>query len=296
MKKFLLLFVLSVPFLVWAQSTIAVEQSAQTFSRGEQPSYRVLIPGGKLKDVSNDWNKYLKTKSKGKVEELNGEFVIYGAVNKNVAADGFNVFSKLLETTEGVQLTAWFMRSDSTFMSWKTDENQSKAVEKYMSDFAAAEYRDVVGTELKGEQKKLDELEKELKGFINDEEKSSKNINESERTIERTKTEIKTNEGDQKLKNDQVTKQKAVVESLKATPGDAYKEADKTLKGFENELKKLINENEKMHKQIDKAEKDIREERRNIDKSRQDQNAKRADIDKQRAVVKQVQEKLDGIK
>ena len=296
MKKLFLLFVLSAPFLIWAQSTIAVEQTAQTFSRGEQPAYRVLIPKAKLKDVSNDWNKYLKTKSKGKVEEVNGETVIYGAVNKNVAPDGFNVFSKLLETTEGVQLTAWFMRSDSTFMSWKVDENQSKAVEKYMSDFGAAEYRDVVGAELKGEQKKLDELEKELKGFINEEEKSSKNINEAERSIERTKTEIKTNEGDQKLKSDQVAKQKAVVESLKATPGDAYKEADKTLRGFENELKKLINDNEKMHKQIDKAEKDIREERRNIDKSKQDQYAKRADIDKQRAVVKQVQEKLDGIK
>lgn len=296
MKQLFSLFILCAALCVQAQSTIAVEQTTQTFSRGEQASYRILIPQAKVKDVEPDWTKYLRAKSKAKPTEISGEIVIYGAVNKNVDPAGFNVFSKLLETTDGVVLTAWLMRTDSAFMSWKVDENQSKAVEKYLSDFGAAQYRKVVGAELKVEQKKLDELEKELNVLINKEEKSNSNINQDERTIKRTENDIKVNENDQKLKSDQIAKQKLVVESLKSTPGDAQKEAEKTLKGFENELKKLITANEKLHKQIDGREKDIRGEGRGIDKSKQDQYAKRSDIDKQREVVKQVQERLDGIK
>lgn len=295
-KLAVLVVALVFAFSASAQREILVAQSIQACSKGEQPAYQVLIPEAKLKNVENGWKKKLKAKSKGKLESINGEWIIYGAVDNNIAPDGFNVFSKLLETTEGVILTAWFMRSDSVFISRNTVADKSLAVEKYMRDFAVEEYRQVVQAELNAENKKLSDLESELKQLINTEEKANKKINENERSISRTKSEIRSNEGDQKTKEAEVKKQKGVAESLKVTPGDAYKEAQKTLKQLEGELKKLVSENEKMHKQIDKMEAEIREEQRNIARSIQEQYQKRADIDKQKKVAKAVEEKLSNIK
>ncbi len=295
MKKMILYpLMLLVPFFGMAQS-ISIQQSTQPCSHGEQPSFQLLIPQAKLKDVERDWTRYLKTKAKGKPEEVAGEIAMYGAVKKNVAPDGFNVFSKLLETTEGVMLTAWFMRSDSAFMSKEKDSNQALAVELYLQNFAVPEYKAIVKDELKSENKKLEDLQNDLKGFINAEEKSNSKINENERSISRNKTQLRTNENDQKNQQNRIGQQKVVVESLKRTPGDAYKEAEKTLKEMENELKKLVNENEKLNKQIDKWEKEIREEGRNIDQSKQDQSLKNTDIEKQRRVVKSVENKLKSI-
>jgi hypothetical protein len=279
-----------------AQQQILIVQSIQPCSKGEQPSYQLLVPQAKLKTVETAWKQYLKNKSKGKPEEQNGEWIIYGAVNKNVAPEGFNVFSKLLETTEGVILTAWFMRSDSSFISRETAADKTLAVEKYLHDFAVIAYREAVKDELAEENKKLSALENDLEQLIKDEEKANKKINEAQRSINRTKTEIRTNENDQKLKSDQIAKQKLTVESLKSTPGEAQKKSEKTLKQMENELKKLINANEKLHKQIDKWEKEIREEGRNIEKSKQDQYQKRSDIDKQKFLVKSLTDKLNNIK
>ncbi|MCW5908402.1 MAG: hypothetical protein KIS94_11120 [Chitinophagales bacterium] len=297
MNKFILLLAaVTLPFFISAQQKIRVVQLIQNCSKGEQNAYQTIIPQATLKDVEKDWKTYIKAKSKGKVEERSGEIFIYGAVNKNIAPEGFNLFSTLLETTEGVLLTAWFMRADSVFMSRETAPDKTLAAEKYLYDFAIIEYKAAVKNELNAENKKLAALESDLKQLINDEEKASKKINENERSISRTRTEIRTNENDQRLKKDQITKQKATVESLKSTPGDAQKAAEKTLKGLENELKKLVNENERLHKQIDKAEKEIREEQRNVDRSKQDQYLKRSDIDRQKTVCKSVADKLSNIK
>lgn len=295
MKKMILYpLMLLIPFFAIAQ-TIPIQQSTQPCSHGDQPAFQLLIPEAKLKDIERDWTRYLKAKAKGKTEEIAGEIVMYGAVKKNIAPDGFNVFSKLLETTEGVMITAWFMRSDSAFMSKEKDSNQTLAVEKYLQDFAIPEYKSIVKGELNSENKKLSDLQNDLKGFINSEEKSNSKINENERSINRNKTQIRTNENDQKNQQSRIGKQKTVVESLKSTPGDAYKEAGKTLKEMENGLKKLVNENEKLNKQIDKWEKEIREEGRNIDQSKQDQSLKNTAIERQRAVVKSVEDKLKSI-
>ena len=90
-----------------AQKPIAVEESARIMSKGSFAAYTSLIPQTTLKDTEKDWMKYIATGSKLKAALLNGEYVLKGAVNKNVSPNTFNVYSKLLETTEGVNLTVW---------------------------------------------------------------------------------------------------------------------------------------------------------------------------------------------
>ena len=279
MNKLLLLLIMSAAtFTVFAQTDLSVTETIRPNSKGNFNSFQVTIPQTKLKDVERDWQKYLRDGSKGKPETFNGEIIMRGAVSKNVSPNPFTVYSKLLETSGGVVLTAWITEDDSVFISAELNNDKDLAAKKYVRDFAVEEYKEVVKEELKSEKKTLNNLEDELKSLINDEDKSRKKVNECDRSIQRNRTAISTNEGDQKNKIEQITAQK------------------KTLKTYEEDLKKLQKENEKLNKEIDGWQKDIRTEERSIDKSKADQKFKTEQVEKQKTVIKAIEEKLAGIK
>lgn len=279
-----------------AQTNIVVEETSRAFSKGEQPSFLVTIPQAKLKEVEKEWIKYIRKDSKGKPETINGEVWMPGAVVKNISPDPINIYSRLTETQEGVILTAWIAITDVAFVSKQLNTDQDLAAQNYVRNFAVEQYKAAVKSELKDEQDKLKKLENELDGLIKDEEKSVKKISEHKRSIERNEAAIVTSKNDQKLKAEQVANQKRVVEQLRNTPGDAFKEAEKTLKKMEDEQRKLEKDNEKLNRDIDNWNKDIRSEERGIEKSKQDQRLKREEIEKQKNVVNEVQRKLNGIK
>lgn len=314
MKKLILMLGFALPLLMNAQErqekketssavitiksvqNIEILDGERTFSKGTFASYQFTIPQAYLKDVSKDWQKYIKAGSKGKVAEENGETSIAGAVNKNVSGTTFDVYSTLVETTDGVRMTVWLTGPDSAYISKANNTDKDLAAQKYLHDFAVEAYKDAVGRELKEQQDGLKSLEDNLKEFIKDEEKSNKKINEDERSIERQKNAIKMNDNDQKNKAEQIGAQKKLVEQQRAISADAAKDAEKTQKGYESELKKLEKDNEKLNKEIDNWEKDIREEGRNIEKSKQNQRLKNDAIEKQKLIIKAVEEKLAAIK
>lgn len=314
MKKLILLLGFALPVLLNAQDrqekkeissavitikpvqNIEILDGERTFSKGTFPSYQFTIPQAYLKDVSKNWQKYIKAGSKGKVAEANGETIIAGAVNKNVSGTTFDIYSTLVETTEGVRLTAWLVGPDSAYISKANNTDRDLAAQKYLHDFAVEAYKDAVSRELKEQQDGLKALEDNLKEFIKEEEKSNKKINENERSIDRQKNAIKASENDQKNKADQIGAQKKVVEQQKAISEDAAKAAAKVQKDFEKELKQLEKDHEKLSKEIDKWEAEIREEGRNIDKTKQNQRLKNDSIEKQKLIIKAIEEKLAAIK
>lgn len=281
---------------VFGQGKIFVEEAPRAMSKGAQPSFLVDIPGAKLKTIEKDWIKYLEKSSKNKAEQLNGETLIKGSTVKNISTLPLTIYSTLLETNDGVRLTVWVAEQDSVFISDKMNNDKNLASIKYVKDFANAEYRDIVKAELETEKNKLDKLNDELKKLISIEEKAKSTIKENLRSIDRNKNDIKLNEADQKRKIEQITAQKAVVETTKVSGGDAYKEALKALDNLNGEKEKLEKENEKLNKQIDKWEKENREQDRDINQSKQDQGQKNEQIGRQKAVVEAVEAKLAAIK
>lgn len=311
MKKLILMLGFALPIALSAQDTtktkdvviaingvqnITILDGERAFSKGSKPSYQFTIPQAVTKDVEKDWQKYIKIGSKGKVETVNGETFILGAVNKNISPSTFDIYSTIVESKEGVRITAWLVGPDSAYISNASNTDRNLAVQKYLHSFAVPEYKEAVGKELKAEQDKLKALENDLKTFVKDEEKSNQKIKENERSIDRQKNAIKASEHDQKNKADQIGAQKKVVEQQKAISETAAKDAAKVQKNFEKELKQLEKDHEKLSKGIDGWEKEIREEGRNIEKSKQNQRLKNDSIEKQKLVVKAVEEKLAAIK
>jgi hypothetical protein len=288
------LLVLSATF-TFGQGQMTVDEDVRPMSKGEFPSFSIEIPQSDLKTIDKDWKKYLSMGSKAKLLEVNGEVIMPGAVSKNVSVEPFNVYSKLLETNTGVRVTAWFNFKDSVYISKQLNNDMDMAAQKYILDFALSEFRVAVGNELDGEKDRQKKMEDEMKDLIKAEERSTKKINEDNRSIDRAKNDIVANQGDQQRQADLISNQKGLVESTKDNP-DANKDAIKGLKDLESTKKKLEKQNEKLNKDIDGWNKEIREEQRKIEASRNDQKLKSGQIEKQKQVVVGVQDKLSNIK
>ena len=171
--KLILLLFLASASSVFAQKKIEIEESPKLMSKGTYPSFAAEIPQAKLKDVDKAWRKYIATGTKGKIVEAGDEINLAGAVNKNISATTFNIYSKLLETTEGVRVTAWLNYGDSVYISKEQNNDKDLAAQKYILDFANDQYREAVKVELKKEQEKIKALEGEMKDLIKEEEKSN---------------------------------------------------------------------------------------------------------------------------
>ncbi|MES2620571.1 MAG: hypothetical protein V4615_06955, partial [Bacteroidota bacterium] len=149
MKKIILVALSVLSLSAIAQKEIIVKKDTVAMSKGTQSSFQVVIPEIKLAEAEKDWMKYTISGSKEKVTSVNGENFKKGALNKNVSPNPFNVYSKLLETTEGVKLTVWLTENDTVFIAKEVNSDQNLAAEKYVRDFAVQEYQSVVKKELK---------------------------------------------------------------------------------------------------------------------------------------------------
>lgn len=279
-----------------AQSVVLpVEEAPRSFSKGTYPSFQVDIPGGTLKDIDKSWQKHIASGSKAKVELVSGELVLAGAVNSNVAPAPFTIVSKLVDIPGYVRITAWFMLSDSVFVSRELNNDQDLATQKFVRDFALEAYRDVVKTELKKEEAALKVLEKDLDNLIKEEDKAAKKIDENKRAIQRANDNIATGNADIQTVSYKISSQKEMVEKTSADK-NANQGAKKTLKELENSKKSLQKGNETEAKSITKMNAEIRDAERTIADSKEKQNLKRADIEQQKKKVVEVSDKLNGIK
>lgn len=191
----------------FAQTPITVTETAQPMCKDtQQVSFATVIPQTNLKEAEKNWLKYLSNGSKGKAVVVNGDNLQTGAVNKNISANPFDVYSKLRETTEGVLLTVWFPENSPVFTTKQQNTGVNQAMEKYIHDFGVQEYKRVVQRELKAEQEKQKNLESELARLIKDEEKSIKTVSQNERTTERANQAIATNNSDIQNSSDKIMK------------------------------------------------------------------------------------------
>ena len=295
MKNILFTTLCFISLSAFTQKQITLTEDTLPMSKGTQTAFIVEIPQATLIEVEKHWLKYVSNGSKGKATVVNGENLQPAAVNKNISPNPFNVYSKLLETTEAVKLTSWFTQNDTVFVSAQLNNDQDLAAQKYVRDFAIAEYQTAVKDELKGEQEKQKALEKELANLIKEQEKSAKKISESNRAIQKSNDNIATNNADIQSMSYKISDQKGMVERT-AADANANKGAKQTLKDLENQKKKIQSQNENENKNIDSMNKTIREEERKIADLKEKANSKTAQIEQQKQKVAEVQTKLDDIK
>lgn len=278
----------------FCQTQVLIEDTLRSMSKGRFNGFITVVPKAVLKDIEKDWAKYLAEGGKAKPVAVNGEINMVGALVKNISPKPLNIYSKLLETLDGVKLSAWFTENDSVFISKDSIGEQRLAVQKYLRDFVIRELKQTATAELNNEKDKQFSLEKELSSLIKLEEKSNKKINENQRAIEQAKEETTSINSDVQRKDDQIYAQKEMVQST-ATDANANKGAKQTLKNLGKDKKKLRKQIELLSKNIDRLNTQIRDEQRNIANVKQQQELKISDLEKQKQIIRNGEGKLNSI-
>jgi len=289
------LFGIIIPTAAFAQKPIVVEEVIKEMSKGMQSGFEVLVPEVTLREIKSDLSKYIRKGSRGKVEEKNGETFITGAVNKNISPDLFTVYVKRLEVDDGVKLTAFFTADDTLFFTTSLNPDQGLAIKKYLKDFAVAQYRELVSSELGLQQRKLQDMEMQFENLVKAKQKSERTINESKRTIELNKKEIVQNNFLDSLKAIEVLNQRQAVYKIKNSGTEEEKLESKKLKSLESEKRKLEKEKETLELEIDLLDNRIEDEQRAIENNLKLQEEKNKEIEKQKNKVALTEEKLSKI-
>ena len=189
-------------------------------SKGSQNAYVTEIPQGKLKEVVSGWKKHVKHESKNSIENSGGEIIMRETIIPNISSTPIYIYARLLETEQGVNLTAFFSENDSVFLSSISSVEKSIAIKKFMKDFVIQQYKVAVYHEQDAENKKLSKFENDLEDLIKANEKANKRINEDERKIDKIKDDISANRKEQEARATEVANQKEVVRTLSKSKGD----------------------------------------------------------------------------
>ncbi|HET7898578.1 MAG TPA: hypothetical protein VFL47_12920 [Flavisolibacter sp.] len=292
----LAIFALLLPAFLFAQKEIAVNAVTKQMSRGEQPGFQVTIPYGKLKEITTAYKKQLQENTKVDAKEVGGELVSNGAVNRNFSSKPFTVFSKFLETPEGVDMTVFVTEDSVSFISETSDADKLTALKKSIYDFAVTQYKKIVTQKWEVENDKLKQLKKDLEKKTSEESDNIKDISKKEREIESYTAKIESNKNALVSKTDQVSRQQYTVNEISDKKSPEYQLASKNLKSYQGEKKSLEKETEKMGRKIDDNRADIKELEFKNEELKKQQAALKEKIDAQEAVVKAIEEELNGIK
>jgi hypothetical protein len=291
--SFLLLLIGTAAF---AQKEITVVAINKKMSRGEQPGFQTFIPEGKWKDITSAYKKQLEENTKIDAKEIGGEVVSYGVINKNFSSKPFTVFSKFLETPEGVDMVVFVTEDSVNFVSESSDPDKLVALKKSIRDFAVTQYKKIISKKLEVETDKLNKLKKDLANKAEDESDNLKDIGKKQREIENNTVKIESNKTAQVSMADQISRQQYTVNEISDRNSSQYKQAAKDLKSYQGEKKSKEKESEKMGRKIDNNKADIKELEYKNEELKKLQASLKEKVDAQEVVVKSIQQELDGIK
>ena len=266
-----------------------------TMRMDSQGFVSVTIPQTEQRQVQKDWVEYAGRGSKGKATVINGDNVQYAAVNKNISPSEFDISCRLLGTNEGVRVTVWLTENNTLLVSREQNSDRTTALQKYVRDFAVAEYKLAVMNELHAGEIRQKDLENEQTKLIREEEKAEKKIEGNKASIRHSNDDIATSNNDIQSTTAKIESQKAMVDNNAADP-NAFKGAKKTLRELQDQKEDLQKLNDKRSKEILHWSDEIRAEERVIADYKDKEATNAANIEKQKQTILVVKAKLDGIK
>ena len=292
-KRLINTAILLAPTFLLAQQDITVSESPKDFSGGSKNAYVLTIPEAIAKDVNNDWQKWVKKDAKGKIEDNKTEVKSSLVTVQNVSAVPLTIYSRILESKEGVQLSVWLLEGDSA-ISTSYSADKSTAVQKYLHDFGVQEYKAVAKKDIEDQQNKLKQLEKIYDGFVKDQKKADKEVADAQKEIEKLKQKNIDEEGNIKQAKANKEANRATAASQKDI--DAEKKHTKELEGYIKDQERAENNIKSNNKRIERLQEKIKEETANSEKAQQNQGPANSNIDAQKTQVADAQDKLNSIK
>ena len=166
---------------------ITITNVSEKLGGSYNAAIQISIPHTNTKMVERKWNSFLKdyhAKVKSSKDEITGlNFVLK-------AKDTLNVFSRIVENSEGVLLTAAFSRN-GIFITSTTDQNDYNRLSKEMHDLALPIAKDGLDKKIEAASVILDDKTKEHDNLMkrnehlkDDNKKLKSKISDNEREID----------------------------------------------------------------------------------------------------------------
>jgi soluble cytochrome b562 len=222
MKKLLfsLFVVLGLSQVASAQAPIQLREETKAFSLGSYNALVMPLKGTKKKEVEKEWQSFIKD-YKGKTKTTKaGEIFTDDAIIKKISPNTVDIYAKVVETTEGTELSVWF-NVGLVYLSSKDFPEQYPGADAILKEFAGTVSATMIAEELKAQEKALKELEEELKKLEKEKTGRDKDISDYRETIKKqednirkAEDDIKTNLKNQEDKTKQINDQKKLVEEV----------------------------------------------------------------------------------
>jgi hypothetical protein len=208
---FLLLSAVVLPLLGYTQE---VNEKQTSMSLGTQNSFYVDIPGADKKLCEKTFEDM--TKSYGKIRENKKAKQFYLTQTRMAAINGSSPVDVYVMFEEGKSQATTYMWVDlgNGFVNSGDHPNQSKVVEQFMNDYYVEVRKRVVTQELKNEEKKQADLEKDLKKLREKKEDYLEEIEKCKQRIVEAEQNIEKNKVDQENKTKEIDGQKTVVKKV----------------------------------------------------------------------------------
>jgi hypothetical protein len=296
MKTLILSVVLTLISCAWsiAQKPIIMSEDSLKIGNGMLPAISVIIPEVQYDKTLKNWTKLLETGTKSKLMTENSEMSILGAILKTITPNAINVYSVLNDRDSALYLAAAFELKKDVYISRSTGEADFSKAKDFIFEFAKEQYIGLASDELKAEENKLKDLEKELSSIERDQSGMVKSIRKSNRIINSEREKLVELNTQLTTLTQRIADERILYTTM--DEGLAKDEKDKVLKSLEKERKKLTRSIASSEKKISKAEGAIKKANNDIPRNDRIQEKYNEEIRAQEAVVQRFTDKLNTIK
>ena len=191
MKLLIHISLVFISFSFFSQQARIHEENFSFSVSSNANSLSVEIPYAQKDFVESKLKKLLK--GWGKHKESKGEHSSLMVEMKDMGKMPFNVYAKLTEGNNEIISVHFGFDLGGAFLSKREHPEKYKVMESKIIDFASALIKDWISSELKNEEKILNQLEKDQKDLEKRKENLEKEINDFQKKITQNEKEIKEN-------------------------------------------------------------------------------------------------------
>jgi len=191
MKLLILISLVFISFSSFSQNTRVQEENFSFLVSSNANSLSVEIPYAQNGFVESRLKKLLK--GWGKHKESKGEHSALMVEMKDMGNMPFNVYARLTEGNNEIIIIHFGFDLGGAFLSKREHPEKYKIMESKIMNFASDLVKDWISSELKNEEKILNQLEKDQKDLEKRKEHLEKEIADFQKKITQNEKEIKEN-------------------------------------------------------------------------------------------------------
>lgn len=191
-----------------------VLEQERTMSLGSNYSFYVELDGASKKVVEKQWKAYMKSYGKTKYNKKAKEYYTNGA--KIPIINGTNKMDFYIKIDEGKDMSTLYSWIDlwGSFAAPDDHRVQTEGIRTFLNDFWISSKKEIVGKELKAEEKNQSNFEKDLVKLEKNNDKYHSDIEKLKQRITDLEAKIEQNYSDQDDKRVEIKRQMKVVEEV----------------------------------------------------------------------------------